>query len=61
MTDVAQAYAYCREVTRRSATSFYNAFRLLPPERRAALGVTSDLCVVLDVQALLALPELVIE
>ncbi|HEV7734481.1 MAG TPA: presqualene diphosphate synthase HpnD [Candidatus Binatia bacterium] len=48
MTDVAEAYAYCRGVTRRSATSFYNAFRLLPPDRRAALDAVYAFCRFVD-------------
>jgi phytoene synthase len=37
-TQTAQpAYEHCRQVARRSGSSFYAGMRLLPPERRAAL------------------------
>jgi phytoene synthase len=34
---VATAYEHCRELTRRSGSSFYLGMRLLPPERRRAI------------------------
>jgi 15-cis-phytoene synthase len=34
---VATAYEHCRELTRRSGSSFYLGMRLLPPERRLAI------------------------
>lgn len=34
---LATAYAHCREVARRSGSSFYAGMRLLPPERRLAI------------------------
>jgi len=34
---VDEAYAYCRDVTRASATSFYHGMRLLPVPRRQAM------------------------
>jgi phytoene synthase len=37
ITSVEQAYAYCRDVTRASATSFYHGMRLLPAPRRRAM------------------------
>jgi len=36
-TSVEQAYTYCRDVTRASATSFYHGMRLLPAPRRRAM------------------------
>jgi len=45
---VRAAYAYCAEVTRRSGSSFGVAFRLLPPERRAALNAVYAFCRFVD-------------
>lgn len=42
------AYAYCQEVTRRSSSNFYYAFRLLPPERREALCAVYAFCRFVD-------------
>lgn len=42
------AYAYCQEVTRRSASNFYYAFRLLSPERRQALYAVYAFCRFID-------------
>src|SRR5262249_28887854 len=39
-----QAYAYCHAVLRRSGSSFTQAFRLLGPDRRAALDAGYALC-----------------
>src|SRR5262249_36517990 len=41
---VRQAYAYCQQVTRRSSSNFYYAFRLLPRERRNALYAVYAFC-----------------
>jgi 15-cis-phytoene synthase len=48
VTSLPEAYAYCRNVTRQSATSFYNAFRLLPSDRRAALDAVYAFCRFVD-------------
>ena len=45
---VTRAYAYCHEVTRRSGSSFAQAFRLLGPERRAALDAVYAFCRFVD-------------
>ncbi len=42
------AYAYCQEVTRRSSSNFYYAFRLLPAERREALFAVYAFCRFVD-------------
>ncbi|MEO8605389.1 MAG: presqualene diphosphate synthase HpnD [bacterium] len=42
------AYAYCNEVTRRSSSNFYYAFRLLPPARREALCAVYAFCRFVD-------------
>jgi phytoene synthase len=39
-----EAYEYCRRVTQQSSTNFYYAFRLLPPQRRAALYAVYAFC-----------------
>jgi phytoene synthase len=39
---------FCREVTRRSASSFYHAFRVLPVERRDALYAVYAFCRAVD-------------
>jgi phytoene synthase len=39
---------FCREVTRRAATNFYYAFRLLPPDRRDALYAVYAFCRAVD-------------
>jgi 15-cis-phytoene synthase len=44
----AGAYAYCRRVTRRSSSNFAYAFRLLGPERRAALHAVYAFCRFVD-------------
>ncbi len=41
-------YAYCEEVTRRSSSNFYYAFRLLPPERRRSLCAVYAFCRFVD-------------
>lgn len=43
-----KAYAYCQGVTRRSSSNFYYAFRLLTPERRAALYAVYAFCRFID-------------
>ena len=47
-TDLANDYRFCRDVTRRSASSFYYAFRMLPPPRRKALYAVYALCRAVD-------------
>jgi 15-cis-phytoene synthase len=42
------AYAYCQDLTRRSASNFYYAFRLLNPERRQALYAVYAFCRFVD-------------
>jgi phytoene synthase len=44
----AAAYAECERVARASASSFVQAFRLLPPERRQALMALYAFCRVVD-------------
>src|SRR5262249_34916317 len=43
-----QAYAYCHAVLRRSGSSFTQAFRLLGPDRRAALDAVYAFCRFVD-------------
>ena len=45
---VRSAYAYCAAATRRSGTNFQAAFRLLAPERRAALHAVYAFCRFVD-------------
>lgn len=45
---LAEAQGYCHAVTRRSGSSFLNAFRLLPPERRAGLEAVYAFCRFVD-------------
>lgn len=45
---LADAYAYCQEVTRRSSSNFYYAFRLLPAERREGLCAVYAFCRFID-------------
>jgi phytoene synthase len=45
---LADAYAYCRQVTRKSSSNFYHAFRLLPAERHNALCALYAFCRFLD-------------
>lgn len=47
-TDLANEFRFCREVTRRSASSFYYALRLLPPARRRALYAVYAFCRAVD-------------
>ena len=47
-SDLANDYRFCLEVTRRSASSFYYAFRLLPAERRNALYAVYAFCRAVD-------------
>jgi phytoene synthase len=47
-TPLSEAYVYCQEVTRRSSSNFYYAFRLLPPERRQALCAVYAFCRFVD-------------
>src|ERR1700687_628663 len=48
MPSLRAAYAYCEEVTRRSSSNFFYAFRLLSPERRAALFAVYAFCRFVD-------------
>lgn len=43
-----KAYEYCQQITRRSSSNFYYAFRLLTPERRAALYAVYAFCRFVD-------------
>ena len=43
-TDVQQALAYCRQVTRQQAKNFYYAFLFLPPDKRAAVYSVYAFC-----------------
>ena len=45
---LAEAYVYCAEVTRRSSSNFFYAFRLLPPPRREALCAVYAFCRFVD-------------
>ncbi len=45
---LADAYSYCRRVTRKSSSNFYHAFRLLPAERHDALCALYAFCRFLD-------------
>jgi len=42
--ELSDAYEYCRDVTRRSSSNFYYAFRLLPAERRDGLCAVYAFC-----------------
>jgi phytoene synthase len=48
MMRVDEAYAYCREVTRRSSSNFAYAFRLLAADRRDALSAVYAFCRFVD-------------
>ena len=48
VSSLAEAYAYCRRVTRQSSSNFYYAFRLLSKERRNALYATYAFCRFMD-------------
>jgi len=45
---LSDAYAYCRDVTQRSSSNFYYAFRLLSPARREALFAVYAFCRFVD-------------
>lgn len=45
---LADAYAYCHRVARRSSSNFYHAFRLLPAERYDALCALYAFCRFMD-------------
>ena len=47
-TDLANDFRFCRDVTRRSASSFYYALRLLPVSRRKALYAVYAFCRAVD-------------
>jgi len=48
LPSLAQAYAYCRQITRRSSSNFYYAFRLLSSERHNALCALYAFCRFMD-------------
>ncbi|MGE3539568.1 MAG: presqualene diphosphate synthase HpnD [Candidatus Tectimicrobiota bacterium] len=43
-TDVQEAYAYCRQITRQHAKNFYYAFLFLPPAQRDAIYTVYAFC-----------------
>jgi phytoene synthase len=47
-SDLANDFDFCREVTRKSASSFYYALRFLPPARRKALYAVYAFCRAVD-------------
>jgi len=47
-TDLANDFRFCREVTRKSASSFYYALRFLPAARRRALYAVYAFCRAVD-------------
>ena len=47
-TDLANDFRFCREVTRKSASSFYYALRFLPAARRKALYAVYAFCRAVD-------------
>ena len=47
-TDLANDFRFCREVTRRSASSFYYALRILPLHKRKALYAVYAFCRAVD-------------
>ena len=48
VTSLDADYEHCAEITRRSRSSFYYAFILLPPERRRALNAVYAFCRFID-------------
>jgi 15-cis-phytoene synthase len=48
LPSLTQAYAYCRQVTRKSSSNFYYAFRLLSSERHNALCALYAFCRFMD-------------
>jgi phytoene synthase len=48
VSDLRAAYAYCQNITRRSSSNFYYAFRLLSAERRDALFAVYAFCRFVD-------------
>jgi len=48
VVDLRTSYAYCQNITRRSSSNFYYAFRLLSPERREALYAVYAFCRFVD-------------
>src|SRR5262245_17200032 len=48
LPSLTQAYAYCRQVTRKSSSNFYYAFRLLPSDRHNALCALYAFCRFID-------------
>ena len=47
-SSLSAAYGYCQDITRRSSSNFYYAFRLLSPERRDALFAVYAFCRFVD-------------
>jgi phytoene synthase len=47
-SDLSNDFDFCREVTRKSASSFYYALRFLPPARRKALYAVYAFCRAVD-------------
>lgn len=56
-SSLAEAYAYCRRITRESSSNFYHAFRLLTWERHNALCAVYAFCRFIDDIADQAPPE----
>jgi 15-cis-phytoene synthase len=48
LPSLTQAYSYCRQVTRKSSSNFYYAFRLLPADRHNALCALYAFCRFMD-------------
>lgn len=48
LSSLTEAYAYCRQVTRKSSSNFYYAFRLLPSARHNALCALYAFCRFMD-------------
>ena len=48
LPSLTQAYAYCRQVTRKSSSNFYHAFRLLSSDRHNALCALYAFCRFMD-------------
>ena len=48
LSDVREAYRYCRRVTREHAKSFYFCAHFLPPEKRRAIYAVYALCRLVD-------------
>ncbi len=48
LRSLSDAYTYCRQITRKSSSNFYYAFRLLPAERHNALCALYAFCRFMD-------------